>query len=223
MIKNIEQEAWTSSETFASVLLAMFIDRFGTEALQWEPATIALEVEDEFNVELSQQALDKLIVAIQLLTTDKFFKSTPDFIMFCNVLSGDTYRPDMWDPADAEEIAWGITEAALICPPDEDEPFTDEIRAYIGAALDSEGIITPPDVLKLAIRTNRVNPSIEDFSDDPNMFSAVYAIERGKTEDINQTIVLRTQLLAAQLAALKLKNGDAKKMAELLTKAISQE
>ena len=46
------QEAWTSRETFASVLLTVFLDRFGTEALDWDPATITLEVEEEFNVEL---------------------------------------------------------------------------------------------------------------------------------------------------------------------------
>ena len=224
MSKNIMQEAWTSPETCATVLLTLFLDAFGTEGLEWDPSTIALEVEEEFKVDLPQEAFDKLIAAIQILTTDRFFKNLPDFIMFCNVLDGEEYRPDVFNPADAEEVAWGITEALLISPPDESdqELFSDEIRAYIGAVLDQEGIINPPDILRIALRAARVAPSIGDFSDDPQMFNAVYDLETGKTEDINQTIVLRTKLLAAQLAALNLKNGNAKQVAEMLQNSVGR-
>lgn len=221
MSKNIVQEAWTSRETFASVLLTMFIDRFGLEALKWDPTTISLEVEEEFDVDLPQLALDKLMVAIHILTTDRFYKSLPDFISFCNVLGGDPYRPDMWDPADAEEVAWGVTEALLIYPPEDDdpEPFTDEIRAYIGAVLDSEGLINPPDILRIALRQARVAPSVGDFSDDPMMFNAVYDLEEGKRQDIEQSIRFKTKLLIAQLRALNLKNGSAEQVAQMLEAA----
>jgi len=224
MVKNLTQEAWTSPETFASVLLTVFLDAFGTEALEWDPGTIAMEIEDEFNVDLPQTSFDKLMAAIQILTTDRFYKSLPDFITFCNVLDGDEYRPDTFDPADAEEVAWGITEALLISPPDDNDPdpFSDEIRAYIGAVLDREGIINPPDILRIALRVARVSPSIQDFSDDPAMFNAVYDLETGKTEDINRTIVLRTQLLAAQLGALNLQNGNAKQVAETLLASVGK-
>jgi hypothetical protein len=221
MSKNIMQEAWTSRETFASVLLTMFIDRFGLEALTWDPTTISMEVEEEFDVDLPQLALDKLMVSIQLLTTNRFYKSLPDFISFCNVLSGDPYRPDMWDPADAEEVAWGVTEALLVEPPEDQdpEPFTDEIRAYIGAVLDSEGLVNPPDILRIALRQARVSPSIGDFSDDPMMFNAVYDLEEGKRQDIEQSIRLKTKLLVAQLRALNLKNGSAEQVAQMLEAA----
>jgi len=206
------------------VLLTVFLDAFGTEALEWDPGTIAMEIEDEFNVDLPQTSFDKLMAAIQILTTDRFYKSLPDFITFCNVLDGDEYRPDTFDPADAEEVAWGITEALLISPPDDNDPdpFSDEIRAYIGAVLDREGIINPPDILRIALRVARVSPSIQDFSDDPAMFNAVYDLETGKTEDINRTIVLRTQLLAAQLGALNLQNGNAKQVAETLLASVGK-
>jgi hypothetical protein len=215
------QEAWTSKDTFASVLLTLFLDRFGTEALTWDPTTITLEIEEEFGVDLPQLPLDKLVVGIQLLTTDRFYKSLPDFISFCNVLNGDTYRPDMWDPADAEEVAWGITEALLIYPPEDDdeEPFTDEIRAYVGATLDREGLINPPDILRIALRQARISPSIEDFSDDPTMFNAVYDLEEGKRADIENTIRMRTKMLAAQFKALKLKNGGVDKIVKMLETA----
>lgn len=223
-MSNIMQEAWRSKETRATVLLTMFLDRFGTEALEWDPATIALEVEDEFDVDLPQLSLDRLIVAIQILTTDRFFKRLPDFIAFCNVLDGDPFQPDTFDPADAEEVAWGITEALLISPPEDDdpEPFTDEIRAYIGSVLDSEGILNPPDILRIALRIVNVSPAMKDFSDDPTMFNAIYDVEAGKTEDINQAIRFRTELLTEQLAALNLKNGTTQHVAEMLKKSLSK-
>lgn len=216
---NITQEAWTSQETFATVLLTLFLDRFGMEALEWDPATIALEVEEEFSVELPQLSLDRLLVAIQILTTDRFYKNLPDFIAFCNTLDGDEFNPNTFDPADAEEVAWGITEALLLSPPDDDdrEPFSDEIRSYIGAVLDKEGLINAPDVLKIALRRARVSPSIEDFSDDPEMFSAVYTLEEGKNEDINQAIKLKLQLLIAQLSALNLENGNTAEVVAMLS------
>lgn len=220
-MSNIVQEAWKSRETFASVLLTMFLDRFGTEALTWDPTTVTLEIEEEFDVDLPQLSLDKLMGAIQILTTDRFYRSLPDFVNLCNILSGDTYRPDMWDPADAEEVAWGITEALLIYPPEDDdpEPFSDEIRAYIGAVLDSEGLVNPPDILRIALRQARVSPSIQDFSDDPTMFNAVYDLEEGKRKDIEDAIRLKTKLLAAQLRALNLKNGSAEQIAQMLDAA----
>ena len=223
-MSNIMQEAWRSKETFATVLLTMFLDRFGMEALEWDPATMALEIEEEFDVDLPQLALDKLIVAIQILTTDRFFKRLPDFIAFCNVLDGDPFQPDTFDPADAEEVAWGITEALLISPPEDNdpEPLTNEIRAYIGSVLDGEGILNPPDILRIALRMAKVSPAMKDFSDDPEMFNAIYDVEAGKTEDINQAIRFKTELLTEQLAALQLKNGTTQHVAEMLRKSLSK-
>lgn len=218
MPANIQQEAWKSRETFASVLLTLFLDRFGLEALDWDPSTRVLEIEEEFDVDLSQQACDKLETAIQILTTDRFQKRLPDFIAFCHVLNGDLYHPNTFDPADAEDVAWAMTEALLISPPEDHEtdPFSDEIRAYIGGVLDKEGILNAPDILRVALRKARVSPSIEDFSDDPEMFHAIYDVESGKTEDINNTIRTKTQILAMQLAALNLQNGDTQKAARML-------
>lgn len=224
MPANIQQEAWKSRETFASVLLTLFLDRFGLEALDWDPATRVLEIEEEFDVDLSQQACDKLETAIQILTTDRFHKSLPDFIAFCHVLNGDLYHPNTFDPADAEDVAWAMTESLLISPPEENdrEPFSDEIRAYIGQVLDKEGIINAPDILRVALRKARVSPSIKDFSDDPDMFHAIYDVESGKTEDINETIRTKTQILAMQLAALNLQNGNTQNVAQMLRDSVQQ-
>lgn len=215
MLKDkIMTEMWKSPQTFATVLITVFLDRFGTDGLTWDPSTIAMEVEDEFDVDLPQLALDKLMAAIALITTDRFYTSLPDFIATCNILSGDTYDPNTFDPAEGDEIAWGITESMLIYPPDDEaeSPFSDEIRAYIGAALDAEGIINPPDILRIALRSANVSTSLDDFSDDPSMFNAIYDMESAKTGDINRIVKEKTKMLHDQLAALKLQNGSTEKV-----------
>lgn len=194
------------------------------EALDWDPATISMEIEEEFSVDLPQATLDKLIVAINILKSDKFYRSLPDFIVFCNVLSGDTYRPDMFDPADSVEIAWGITEGLLISPPEDDEgePFSTEIRAYIGAVLDAEGIINAPDILKIALRRANVSNAADEFSDDPDMFNAIYDVEAGKSENINSEITSRATMLAEQLNALQLANGATSSVAQKLLASVQK-
>lgn len=215
---------WKSPQTFASILLTVFLDRFGVEALQWDPATITLEVEEEFDVDLPQISLDKLLVAISILTSDTFYRSLPDFVMFCNVLSGDTYRPDMFDPADSSEVAWGITEGLLIAPPEDsqDGPFSDEIRAYIGAVLDQEGIINAPDVLKIALRVANVSDAADEFSDDPAMFNAVYEVEAGKSAEIDNIMRMKMQMLLGQLQALQLKNGSTGAVVKTLAASLAR-
>lgn len=217
-------EMWKSPQTFGIVLLTAFLDRFGVEALEWDPATIVLEVEEEFDVDLPQCSIDKLMTAINILTSDSFYNNLPDFIVFCNILSGDTYRPDMFDPADSAEIAWGITEALLIAPPEDDEdgPFNDEIRGYIGAVLDSEGIITAPDVLQIATRKANISDAANQFSDDPLMFNAIYDTEAGKSAEINFILQQKAIMLIEQLQALQLVNGSTATVVQTLSKSLNK-
>jgi hypothetical protein len=194
------------------------------DGLSWEPNTITLEIEEEFDVELPQCVLDKLMAAISILTSDTFYISLPDFITFCNVLSGDTYRPDMFDPADSAEVAWGITEGLLISPPEEEQngPFSDEIRAYVGAVLDQEGIINAPDVLQIALRKANVSDAANQFSDDPEMFNAVYDVEAGKSAEINSIITEKVKMLLGQLRAITLNNGNTTTVAKTLEQSLTK-
>lgn len=217
------QAMWTSPQTFGIVLLTVFLDRFGVEGLDWDPNTITLEVEEEFDVDLPQCVFDKLMTAISILTSDTFYRSLPDFITFCNVMSGDTYRPDTFDPADSSEVAWGITEGLLISPPEDDAdgPFSDEIRAYVGAVLDREGIINAPDVLQIALRQANVSDAAAQFSDDPDMFTAIYEVEAGKSDEINKIILEKVNMLLGQLKAIKLQNGATDSVVRMLEQSLT--
>lgn len=196
-------------EAYATVLLVILLDKYGTEALTWSPETIQLELHDDFNVILPTVNRDKLLMAINLVVTDDFYQRLPRFIQACNVLSGSEFRPEVFDPADAAECAWGMTEAMLISPPDGDEPFNDDIRYYIGAVLDQEAIRTPPDLLNIGIRnTNTGMVDWSDMSDDPTMFSAEFQQQNDKSQEIQAMLKENLQELMEQLGKLPLENGS---------------
>jgi hypothetical protein len=193
----------------------------------WHPGTILLEIRDDFGVELPRANFDRLMAGIHLITSDAFYKSPPTFVEICNVLSGGLYDPATWDPADALECAWGITEALLLSPPDanDEEPFSPEIRAYIGKALDEEGILDPPDVLRIAIRDGGSNQAAKISSkfDDPEIRAAITRTEADKVQEINDRIRSNLRTLIVQLEALQLAHGDASALAGKLAHTLGKE
>ena len=219
------KRVWQDLNSFATTLLTLFIDTYGTEAMDWDPMTISSEIEQDFAVKLDRAVFDRLMAGIVIVSTDSFFSKLPDFINVCNVLSGDSFDPTVFDPADAGECAWGMTEALLLSPPDDnvDEPFDQEIVDYIGEALKDEGILTPPDILKIGLKSDYqdlISRVQYDFSDDPEMFNAIFDTEKSKTEDINGLVKARLTALVQQLNSLPLNNGDASGAAKKLLKAL---
>jgi hypothetical protein len=206
-------------DTFATVLFVLACDAFGPECLHdpddpdrgpWHPATFRAELEHRFGVKLPAGNLDKLMAAVTVVTTDLFFKNASTFVTLANVLAGDAFDPGTWEKADAVECAWAITEALLLDPPDhtDPEPFSDEVRYYIGAVLKDEGYVSPPDVLKIALGADSALKVDYDFTDDPAMFKGMYEVQQGKSAEVEE--VLREQLteLRAQLKSLSLTDGN---------------
>jgi hypothetical protein len=206
---------WQNEAACAFPLLVLLIDRFGPEALAWTPMTIVMEIEVEFNVQVSRENFDKLMAAIHILNSNSFYKSLPDFIAFCLALCGEQDQiADSWD------IAWGMTEGMLINPPDkkDENPFTDEIRSYIGYILDRDGILVPPDVLRLGTRDKGDLAAMlkHDYAEDPEMYEAIFKTEKEKTDNINKMIHTKMLSLLQQLKSLSLNNGDVQIAEKLL-------
>jgi hypothetical protein len=203
--------------SFATTLVTAVVDLYGTEAFSWAPETLLMELEEDMGFPLDSLLYDRLMAGIFLIMTNRFYKSLPDFNEMCLVLSGASFDPSVFQPADSDDCAWGITEALLLAPPDEEEPFTNEIRAYIGYVTQMEGIITPPDILRIAMRDEDLLGKVQaGFSDDPEMSQAIWAMEASKTEDINNLVKERLQLLIQQLANMRLRHGNTTDVAKRL-------
>lgn len=211
--------ALNDQDSFATTLFILAVDAFPPDPekgekqsplLEWTPTTIKMEMNQHYGVQLSQLALDKIMAAILIRTTDLFFRDPFYFIEMCNVLSGDNFEPDEFDPADSIECAWGVTEGLLLNPPDEEdpEPFSDEVRAYIGFVLREEGFTSPPGILKIALDADFSPQVAATFADDPELFQGIYQAQQGKTDEVESIMKSQLTELAEQLQRLTLQNGS---------------
>lgn len=207
------RSVWTNENSYATVLLLCFIDIYGTEGLEWDPMTIRKEIEEDFGVKVPNKTFNKLMAGINIAATDQFYTSLPEFIDLCNILSGDVLDPRWFDPADPGECAWGITEALLISPPDQNEenPFSPDIVGYIAETIKAHGIQNPPDVLKIGLKEDakQIAENVaQTFSDDPEMYSAIWKVQQDKSEEIRRYVKDNLKNLLAQVEKLPLNNGD---------------
>lgn len=213
----------TNPATFSFTLLTVFLDIYGMEALAWHPATIQMDLEQDFGIDMPAANYDRLMTAVNLFTTNNFFVSTPDFARTCVALSGHHPTPNLMQLPSAEDIAWGITEALLIHPPEdhEEEPFSKEITGFIGEVLNHEGILNPPDVLKIASRDRKsINQLGYEYAGDQETFSGITEMDQARTTYINHIIDSRLRGLLMQLSTLPLQHGNATELATKLLKKL---
>ncbi len=206
---------------FAFNLLVALLDSYGMEALSWSPETIEMEIADDFNIDIPAASFDRLLTACHIMTDNDFYVSPVDFARGCVSLSGHPCWADTMVLPDSEDVAWGITEAMLIMPPvsNNESIFSPEILGLIGGILDEEGILTPPDVLKIADRAGDVMNRVSyEFSDDPEMFSAIQSVESDRTNAVNHFVRSRLQSLLHQLQSLPLKTGKTEFVRQVLEK-----
>lgn len=218
------RDIWTSPKSFTTTLVTSLVDHYGTECFEWLPMTIRKELQSDLGIEIPSLNFDRAMVGVQLITSDYFYKSLPSFNEYCQVLAGHSVHYDTFSMADALDIAWGITEGVLLSPPDDgdDEPFSEEIIGFIGQVVKSEGILDPPDVLKIGQIGQELASQVRfNFSDDPEMFSAIWKQEQSKGEEITAIVKEGIVNLVLQLEKLELINGQTADISKKLRTNIS--
>lgn len=204
---------WSNERSYATTLLVATVDAFGMDVLTWDPRAIELELEDELRFKPSRSRFSRLMAAIYLSTSDDFFRSLPTFIEVCNILSGDDLDPRVWDPAELDEVAWGVTEASILHPLEEDEGYDPEIIGYVKSLLKMAGMPYPPSVL---VRfAGPMVSQLEEYEFDfpageEEMFQAVQQVQTARAEEIDQEVLDRLRELGSQLDALELVRGNTK-------------
>lgn len=227
-VERSRAKLWAGNDLFAFSALTLFLDMYGNEqdddktiqCLKWTPETIEMELHDDCGP-VSAAAFERLMTAISILTTNSFFVSATDFARDCVTLSGHVNGPEGTIMPDSEDIAWGITEAILISPleKNDDNPFNEEIVGFIHEVLNAEGILSPPDVLRIAMKGTSVRDRVNyEFSDDPELFAAIHQTEQAKTDFINQTLRARMKSLLQQFQELPLENGNTSIVGKMINK-----
>lgn len=212
---------FTDEDAYGTTLLVLALDGLGMECLEWHPMTLRTELETQFGCRMSDANFDKLMAALTIVTTDLFFRDVPRFIQLANALVGDSFDPTVFDPADSLECAWAITEALLLSPPEEEEPFSDDVRAYVAFVLKNEGYVTPPDILKIALDADFSAQVQYDFADDPEMFQGIYEVQQGKTAEVETVIRDSLTELLGQLQTLPLQQGNTRLIEQRAAKLLN--
>ena len=192
-----------NEDTLATVLIAVIIDLYGAEVLNYEQITLDLQLKDDLGVELPKINRDKIQAMTLAMTSDQVQTDWLVFNQVCEALNNDPVNLEILDPITPEQAAWGLTELALV-----EEGFEpdEEVRRYLGAILVRSGLNRKNGILAIAILPD------SDYSDtpmsDPEMQTAVFAKEQSDLDYINEYVVERVKLLFQQLDEAPLEDRD---------------
>jgi hypothetical protein len=196
-----------SDETFATSLLVLVLDEFGTDVLNWEGTTLSMEIRDTYGVEMSQTVADKLQAAIGLMVTDQFERDALSFGHVCESLAGKPVDFLFVPQPEPDEIAWAITEWSLLSGSQVDQLGPD-VKRFVGAVLADAGIYLPPPLLQFADYPPENGDREETLRDEPDAYQSFVSANRSAHEAIESSVRQSLDLLIAELDRLPLRNRD---------------
>jgi hypothetical protein len=207
-------------EAVGTVLLLIFIDKWGTEFFDWEPETLNRQAFADFGAQLPQINRDKIWALVTYLTTDRFFQNLDLFIHTCNALSNSGADFNNYDPADVQEIAWCLTETSLLEPPDEGMSFSPDIITYIDAKLKEENFSQPPRILEQYASDPIPESQINDaLAIDEIDYKSFWDGQASKRAEVDEFIRERLHQLFQDVAHLPLVHADDQARQQLLARA----
>jgi hypothetical protein len=173
-------DAWKSSDTPATVLLAIVVDMFGIESLGWEHDTVKESIESALGINVLQREMDRYAALVLSLTTNMAFTDVMVFHHTMNALNGSQAMFSTWDPVDLDELTWGLTEIMLNDNPVDDEDwatrFAPDVRRYIGL-LAGGGRYAPasiPEVVKLTADFGSTVSGEAEMTADPMLYGTAH-------------------------------------------------
>lgn len=203
---------------FASVLVMVLVDEFGTEFFSWEPETLTLEIQDRWKVSLPEKNSDKVWALVLHLTTNEFTRNVDAFMHICNSLSGDGASFDTYELPTATEICWGVTECFAFEPPE--DAFSEDIKAFVVETLKLYGYHRVPKLLEkfvqMPVDAARID---ETLTMDGIDYNAFWDSQMRRNIELDQSLVSRLTAMIRQLASVELKEADPQAVHMLLERA----
>lgn len=138
--------------TPAIVLLAIALHRYGVDCLEWEPELLRKEIEEDFQISLSDLQSDRLQAAILTLSTDMIEQDWKAFETAFSLFAGQHEDFSTVIAIEAEYLVMGLAEFELLKLGDEDGiQYSDDVAAYAGLVFSEYGLVHAPDVAPWAI------------------------------------------------------------------------
>ncbi len=150
----------------AFALLGVTLKKYGMEALEYPPELLRPEIDKDYNIHIADIQMDKLQAAMIVLYTDAFYDDWRVFETCCHLFNSTPTDHDIVNPLEAEDIATGIAEAALIkssiLKDGEELHYHDEVRAYAGQIFHEYGMSKAPKIFPTAIMPKNSGNSVND-------------------------------------------------------------
>lgn len=188
-------------EAFATTILGVLLKVYGQDLLNWDGQTIQLEVKDDFDLEMPRRVYDRLQALMMAMTSNQVFQDVPVFDEAVSALAGKGLGYEQ-DAPPVEDVAWAVTEILLNDPAPvgrpPNHPWAPDIRKYVRAVLDDEGMPIAPKTLDFA--GGRQVPVEEEG--DPQYYAGVYGVQAERAAEIDTWVEERVGMLLNQLASV---------------------
>lgn len=132
-----------------SALLSVVIKTFGTECFEWEPPILRNEIDDEFDMELTDLQSDKIQAGITILTTNMYENDIRTFEVCSRLFNSSLQDFEDFEPLEAEELMSAMTEIFMLKM--ENLDFGADVNAYAGEVFFNYGFCNPPKLFPSAI------------------------------------------------------------------------
>jgi hypothetical protein len=130
-------------------LIYVIVKNYTTEAFNWNPQLLRNELEEDFDLKLTDLQSDKIQAGITVLTTNMYESDVRTFEVCTRLLTHNAQDFEDFQPLEAEELVAGLTEVMLIKM--EDITFGDDVRVYAGEVFHEYGLCKSPDLFPDAI------------------------------------------------------------------------
>ena len=205
--------------SFCSTVLAILVDRFGVEVVNWDPATLVMEVEATFDIRVDDLLSDKMNAACALLASDLYHRSLETFTTINAVFNLRTVSSKSFNVVDLDEVAWGVTEAALLEGPGEFRKagFSHPIARYVGELLSMEGVLkAPPELWFAEFDSTELDQASLALASDPVLAESVGRRAADTIADIHVGVAANLRALVEDLKEVDLEHGKPELPPELL-------
>lgn len=192
---------------FGTTALAILLDKFGTECLEWDPTTLSLEMKGAFGSEPEDEVFDRIMAAINMLTSNNFMVDVHAFMATCNTLNFGVTMSGLWVPADLDDVLWGVTEARLLLGDEfNEDDISHDVKRYVGVLLQQEGVKDIPRVLAFAEIDEDVTKTYEEYDGD-EIFNEVFTEDsQEEVEDLEVSNKKQLSSLMKQLSQLPIQS-----------------
>jgi len=130
------QEMWQNPEADATTLNAMVLSKYGEEALDWDPLTIQMEIQDDFGVAPAREVMDKICAMQVVMGSSAFFTRVDAFRNVVNAIANGDPFFQIFTPLQAEEIALAVATVGM----NRDMlPFSPSVRELVKISLKGDG------------------------------------------------------------------------------------